>query len=88
MSPIAQATVRFRELSALWGADCISVSSTRTSADSVVDKLLVTSAGKVPGGLGAGSAVVEKEKEKAASEASQVVDTRRFFFPPRSQVPA
>ena len=43
MSPIAPATVRFRELSALWGADCISVSSTRTSADSVVDKLLVTS---------------------------------------------
>ena len=43
MSPITPATVGFRELSALWGADCISVSSTRTSADSVVDKLLVTS---------------------------------------------
>ena len=43
MSPIAPATVRFTELSALWGADCISGSSTGTSADSVVDKLLVTS---------------------------------------------
>lgn len=43
MFPIAPATVRFGELSALWGADCICVSSTRTSADSVVDKLLVTS---------------------------------------------
>ena len=28
---------------------------------------------------------MEKEKEKSASEASSVVDTRRFFFPPRSQ---
>ena len=43
MSPITPATVRFRELFALWGADCISGSSTRSNADSVVGKLLVTS---------------------------------------------
>lgn len=33
-----------------------------------------------PGDLGAGSAVVEKGKEESSSEASRVLDTRRFFF--------